>query len=174
MTAVSVSGSEPSTVALAREPSSKETVMSAPSPAAAITCSLVRIWPSEDSTMPEPEPPPWPLRTSMRTTEGSTVSATSCTEPGSSSPSGVSTTSDVVTAGSLPDEAGSSSKALQAAAPPNPAAPPTTSEAATTAAANPLRPRAGGAVGAAAGAGGTGACAAVSSPGVQAGCGPRS
>src|SRR3954464_1943928 len=58
ITAVSVSGSLPSTVALAEEPSLNDTLSEPPLPASATTWLLVRIVPSELRTMPEPEPAP--------------------------------------------------------------------------------------------------------------------
>ncbi len=57
ITAVSVSGSVPSTVASARVPSLNETLID-PASASATTWSLVRIWPSELRMMPDPDPAP--------------------------------------------------------------------------------------------------------------------
>ena len=96
MTAVSVSGSVPTTVALADVPSLKKTVIEPPSPAIAATWLLVRISPSELRMMPEPEPAPWLPLTSILTTEGSTLAATCSTEPSAAGESGVSTTCEVL------------------------------------------------------------------------------
>src|SRR6478735_5521857 len=142
MTAVSVSGSVPTTLALADEPSLKKTVIDPPSPAIAATWLLVRISPSELRMMPDPEPAPSLPLTSILTTDGSTLAATCSTEPSAAGESGVSTTWEVLWSLGLaePPEA-SSSYAFQAAAPPTPAAPPTTSAVTTTAAARPARRR---------------------------------
>ena len=140
ITAVSVSGSVPTTLALAEEPSLKKTVIVPPSPAIAATWLLVRISPSELRMMPDPEPAPWLPLTSILTTDGSTFAATCSTEPSAAGESGVSTTWEVLWSLGLavPPEP-SSSYAFQAAAPPTPAAPPTTRAVATTAAARPAR-----------------------------------
>src|SRR5262245_65985801 len=95
MTAVSVSGSVPTTVALAWLPSLKETSNSPLSPASATTWLLVRIIPSEDRMIPDPEPWPCGPATSIFTTDGSTVCATCSTEPSPDAAAGVSTTGDV-------------------------------------------------------------------------------
>ena len=73
ITAMSVSGSVPTTLAFLVVPSLKFTVIEPLSPAPATTWLLVRISPSLLSTMPEPEPAPdWP-ETLTLTTEGSTA-----------------------------------------------------------------------------------------------------
>ena len=95
MTAVSVSGSVPTMVALAWVPSLKATSISPESPAMAATWLLVRIWPSDDRMMPEPEPAPSGPDTSIFTTDGSTFWATCSTEPSPDVAAGVSTTGDV-------------------------------------------------------------------------------
>ena len=140
MTAVSVSGSVPTTLALADVPSLKKTVIEPPSPAIAATWLLVRISPSELRMMPEPEPAPSLPLTSILTTEGSTFEATCSTEPSAASDSGVSTTCEVLPPlGFAAVSEPLSSYAFHAAAPPTPATPPTTSAVATTAAARPVR-----------------------------------
>ena len=91
ITAVSVSGSVPSTVAVALVPSANETVISPPSPARDATWSLVRICPSAVRMMPDPEPSPWLPDTSSLTTDGSTAAATCSTLPSGASVSARST-----------------------------------------------------------------------------------
>ena len=95
ITAVSVSGSVPTIVALACEPSLKDTCTSPESPATSTTWLLVRICPSELKMMPEPEPWPSAPATSILTTEGSTVWATCSTDPSPDAAAGVSTTGEV-------------------------------------------------------------------------------
>src|SRR6478736_1206027 len=141
ITAVSVSGSVPSTLAFADVPSLKETEMEPELPAIATTWLLVRIWPSELRMMPEPDPASCGPATSILTTEGRTSLATCWTEPLAAGWLGVSTTCEVVRA----DEAVVESEPVvphwsQAAAQATPAAPPTSSEAVTTEAAKADRP----------------------------------
>ena len=62
-------------------PSLKFTVIEPPLPASATTWLLVRMLPSLDSTMPEPEPAPLEPVTLILTTEGSTAAATFSTAP---------------------------------------------------------------------------------------------
>ena len=81
ITATSVNGSVPMTVAFAVVPSLKFTVIEPLSPAPATTWLLVRILPSLLSTMPDPEPAPELLDTFTFTTEGSTAWATFSTVP---------------------------------------------------------------------------------------------
>ena len=81
MSAVSVSGSVPSTFASVCVPSLKVTRRLPPSPASSTTWLLVRIWPSELRMMPEPDPAPWAPLTSIFTTDGSTLAATAWTLP---------------------------------------------------------------------------------------------
>src|SRR5690242_1115369 len=69
------------TCAFTVEPSLKPTVMLPPPEARATTWLLVRMLPSLDITMPEPDPDPWLPDTLIFTTEGSTVAATFSTEP---------------------------------------------------------------------------------------------
>ncbi len=80
ITATSVSGSVPTTLAFFVVPSLKLTEID-PSPAPATTWLLVRISPSLLSTMPEPEPDPCSLETLTLTTDGSTAFATFSTVP---------------------------------------------------------------------------------------------
>ena len=133
-TAVSVSGSVPSTFAGACEPSLKSMLIWPLLPAREATWLLVRILPSALRMMPEPDPEPLEPLTLILTTEGSTLWATLTIE-------------SVLAAGTveLPlwvmigDEATVlSCVEVQIAAPPTPAAPPTSRLAATTAAARPL------------------------------------
>ena len=82
ITARSVTGSRPTMVAEAVLPSLSVTEMlPPPSAASATTWLLVRISPSDESTMPVPSPPPWAVLTSIETTLGSTAAATASTEP---------------------------------------------------------------------------------------------
>ena len=133
MSAVSVSGSVPSTCASAWLPSLKVTRSVPPSPASSTTWLLVRIWPSELRMMPEPDPAPWAPLTSIFTTDGSTLAATASTLPFVAGAFGVSTTFAVVGVAALPEpeDEPSSCQAVYAAAPPTPAPPPTRREAAT-------------------------------------------
>ena len=103
ISAVSVSGSVPSTVASAWLPSLKVTRRVPPSPASSTTWLLVRIWPSELRMMPEPAPAPWAPLTSIFTTDGSTLAATAWTLPSAAGVFGVSTTLDVVGVVALPE-----------------------------------------------------------------------
>ena len=135
ITAVSVSGSVPTMVALAWVPSLNDTSSSPESPATSTTWLLVRIWPSEVRMIPEPEPWPSAPATSIFTTDGSTVWATCSIEPSPDAAAGVSTTGDVER-GADDDAVSASFWEVQTAAPPTPAPAPTTSAAATTAAAN--------------------------------------
>ena len=80
MTARSVTGSVPTTVASAVVPSSKLTDSSPPSAATSTTWLLVRISPSSLRITPEPEPEPEDPVTLILTTEGSTTWATPSTE----------------------------------------------------------------------------------------------
>src|SRR5690349_12025472 len=128
------------TCAFTVEPSLKPTVMLPPPEARATTWLLVRMLPSLDSTMPEPEPEPWLPETLIFTTEGSTVAATFSTEPldGAAAFEALS--------GALLLAAGAVSSPCQAsyqAAPPTPAAPPRSSAPARTAAVMPPVRRAG-------------------------------
>src|SRR3954454_22213799 len=81
ITAMSVTGSVPTTSALAVLPSLKFTVIVPPLPATETTCLLVRIAPSARRTMPEPEPEPDEPVTLIFTTEGRTEAATFSTDP---------------------------------------------------------------------------------------------
>ena len=82
ITARSVTGSRPTMLAVAVLPSLSVTEMLPPPEAAsATTWLLVRIRPSDESTMPVPSPPPWAVVTSIETTLGSTAAATASTEP---------------------------------------------------------------------------------------------
>src|SRR5215207_1365377 len=139
MTAVSVSGSVPTTLASACVPSLKDTSSSPLSPASSTTWLLVRICPSDDKMMPEPDPCPWGPATSILTTEGSTAWATCSTDPSPDAAAGVSTTGDVER-GADAEVRSASCWVVHTAAPPTPAPAPTTSDAATTDAAKaPLR-----------------------------------
>ncbi len=135
ITAVSVSGSVPRTLALACDPSLKATLICPELPASATTWLLVRIFPSPLRMMPEPEPSPFGPVTSIMTTEGRTLCATFSMDPVAA-----------VCAVELPvcvstgEDCTSSWFDVQRAAPPTPAAPPTTRLAATTVAAS-LLPR---------------------------------
>src|SRR4051794_38046880 len=81
MTARSVTGSLPTTVAVAVEPSLKLTEMSPFCCARSTTWLFVRISPSEVRMIPEPEPPVPPgLTTVICTTDGSTAFATASGE----------------------------------------------------------------------------------------------
>src|SRR5690349_15647762 len=140
MTAMSVTGSVPMTDALTVVPSLKLTVMLPPPEARATTWLLVRMLPSLDSTMPEPEPEPWLPETLIFTTEGSTVDATFSTEPLAGA-----TAFDAVI-GALPLAVVAESSPFQAsyqAAPPTPAAPPRSNAPARTPAVMPPGRRAG-------------------------------
>ena len=143
ITAVSVSGSVPRTLALAEVPSLKETEMLPEPPAIATTWLLVRIWPSELRMMPEPEPASCGPDTSILTTDGSTSWATCSTEPVGR---GLVGAVHHLRGGA---RGGRPTRALepvvlphwsQAAAPATPAAPPTSSDVATTEAAKADRP----------------------------------
>ena len=81
ITATSVSGSVPMTLARLVVPSLKFTVIEPSSPAPATTWLLVRILPSSLSTMPEPDPAPELPVTLTFTTEGRTDCATFSTVP---------------------------------------------------------------------------------------------
>ncbi len=138
MTATSVTGSVPMTLARLVVPSLKLTVMVALSPAPVTTWLLVRILPSLLRMIPEPEPAPELLETLTFTTEGSTDWETFSTVP--------SWTTVVLVAWNgleelfvVPVEL-SSLKAWKRAEPPTPAAPPRTSAPTSTAAVRP-RPR---------------------------------
>ncbi len=96
MTARSVTGSVPTTRALAALPSLKLTDISPCSPATEATWLLVRISPSELMMMPEPEPCSCALRTLIFTTEGSTDFATASTESDAGAPCLRSTTGELV------------------------------------------------------------------------------
>ena len=135
ISAVSVSGSVPSTVASAVEPSLNATEMLPPSPAASTTWLLVRISPSELRMMPEPEPAPWAPATLIFTTDGSTSWATCSTEPLAAGASPRSTTAEAF-GDDVDRSAPLGLHSFQPAAPAMPAPAPTTSEAATTDAAN--------------------------------------
>src|SRR5918994_1173505 len=74
MTARSVAGSRPRISASARDPSENVTERPPSSPAAA-TWLLVRIWPSELMTTPDPRPVPWSESKVIDTTLGKTVAA---------------------------------------------------------------------------------------------------
>ena len=103
ISAVSVSGSVPSTCASAWLPSLNVTRRVPPSPASSTTWLLVRIWPSELRMMPEPEPAPWAPLTSIFTTDGSTFAATASTLPSAAGVLGVLTTLEVVGVAALPE-----------------------------------------------------------------------
>ncbi len=143
ITAVSVSGSVPSTVAEVCDPSSNDTSRVPESPASSTTWLLVRIVPSALRMMPDPEPDPWAPVTSILTTEGRTAAATSSTDP-------VDGASPWCTAGATDDEleavgvVSAGWVEVQRAAPPRPAPAPTTRDAATTEAARPPRRGGGG------------------------------
>ena len=140
MTARSVTGSVPTTVASADVPSLKVTEMlPSADEASPTTWLLVRISPSDDSTMPVPSPPPCAVRTWIDTTLGSTAAATASTEP---SAAGVSLLAAVPVSEVPPVAAGDwagSSRVLVSAAP----APPPTSPAASATAASRATPRRG-------------------------------
>ena len=134
ITAMSVTGSVPTTVALAVVPSLKFTVMLPLSPATEATWLLVRMLPSADRMMPEPEPEPDEPVTLILTTEGSTVAATFSTDP-----DGAAAALDALTG---PDDVevvtvSSPCRPSYSAAPPTPADPPTRRAPASTAAVNP-------------------------------------
>jgi hypothetical protein len=138
ITAMSVSGSVPTTAAFLVVPSLKLTEIEPSLPTPDTTWLLVRISPSLLSTMPEPEPEPdWPVTLTL-TTEGRTALATFSTVP--------SWITAVLVASNFPEVpswtlvAESSLKAWKAAEPPTPAAPPRTSAPTSTAAVRP-RPR---------------------------------
>ena len=81
ITAMSVSGSVPTTVAFLVVPSLKLTEIEPFLPATAATWLLVRISPSLLSTMPEPDPDSCEPETLTLTTDGSTALATCSTVP---------------------------------------------------------------------------------------------
>src|SRR4029079_8641432 len=76
ISAVAVSGSVPSTLAVAWEPSLNETLSEPPLPASATTWLLVRILPSSLRMMPDPLPEPSGPLTLIITTAGRTFRAT--------------------------------------------------------------------------------------------------
>ena len=83
MTARSVVGAVPTTVASATVPSSNVTRIWPDEPAPETTWSLVRMWPSASSTTPVPRPLACPERTVMVTTDGSILAAAPATVPSS-------------------------------------------------------------------------------------------
>ena len=136
ITAMSVIGSVPTTVAFLVVPSLKFTVIDPLSPTPATTWLLVRMLPSLLSTMPEPDPAPdWPVTLTL-TTEGSTALATFSTVP-SCDGGGLGGLERRQRCSSGCWSPPSSLKAWKAAAPPTPAAPPSTSAPTRTAAVSP-------------------------------------
>src|SRR3954447_11546824 len=134
MTARSVSGSVPLTVAGTVRPSFSITLIVAPCPAPATTWLLVTIRPSLLITMPDPVAAPCWDATAIFTTLGSTLAAALCTEPsGAAAGAAWLPFSGAVTDGVALE----SLVAEYTAAPPTPLAAPTRSAVSATAA----RPR---------------------------------
>src|SRR3954453_2803416 len=127
ITARSVTGSVPTTVAFLADPSLKLTEIWPPWPATATTWLFVRISPFELITMPEPEPASCAPCTLILTTDGSTDFATASTELAVGATSLRFTTDELVSgAADVLDEllVTASSTAGKAAARATPASPP--------------------------------------------------
>jgi len=139
MTAVSVSGSTPTMLALACDPSVKDTSIEPESPTSSTTWLLVRIWPSEVRMIPDPEPAPSGPDTSISTTDGSTCWATDSTEPSPDAAAGALTTGAVLCGAAALDVSLPDCWEVHTAAPATPAPAPTRSDAVTTEAANARR-----------------------------------
>src|SRR5690348_3844170 len=121
---MSVTGSVPTIVARAVSPLLKFTVMVPPLPATAATWLLVRMSPSCDRMMPEPEPDSVELLTLIFTTEGSTAAATCSTLPLAGALGALTALSAVVELAEVVDWELSPCQASYQAAPPTPAEPP--------------------------------------------------